>query len=413
MKRNVFYALIAFLSLGLFSCSNTDEPMTPISPSEVSDESVHNDSKVIADLITSIPLTEDIVNEVFSAVTDGLENGIEESYYFADILSESSTKSATRSNGSESKLGSEIRRLLNTTRSNSEIDADILEYGDYQIYWPYSEDWDGKTKPVITFVPEDDSQLWNYAYKQTENGIETIIVDEEFMEKNPVWIINKADIPYDELPNFNNNEFSKDGIYYCPRKTISSIESTNNQNDTRAAGEPVYTVYLGRFMSKKNYDSAWGGGSEFAIQMGAIENMVITSQEQLRATDPSVTYIRVTRSRKDVKNSRWKDVNAVLSSDWQPNENNAGFCIYEEDQGGTKYWDMTLSMKIKGIDIPFTLKMPYGSGDDLVYKTVYSRNFIFSTNNLTYDKDGNEQYVEHTAGQVYWTLPFKIGKTIL
>ena len=150
MKRTIFYALIASLSLCLFACSNTDEPMTTQSTSDGSDKIVYDDSKAIADLMTSIPLTEEIVNEVFSAVTNGIENGIEESYYFADVLSESA-KSATRSTNSESKLGAEIRRILNTTPSNSNIDNDILEFGDYQIYWPYSEDWDGKTKPVITF----------------------------------------------------------------------------------------------------------------------------------------------------------------------------------------------------------------------------------------------------------------------
>lgn len=408
MKRTFIYALIAYLSLGLFSCTNTDEPMTPQTPAGVSDKSVNDDTKAIADLMTSIPLSEDIVNEVFSAVSAGLENGIEESYYFADVMAESSTKSATRSDNSGANLGNELRRLLTTTRSSAGVDADILEYGDYQIYWPYSEDWDGKTKPVITFVPEDNSQLWNYGYRQTEEGVETIIVNEEFMEKNPVWIINKADIPYDELPNFNNNECSKNGIYYCPQNVTPSKISTSNSNETRAGGTPVYTVYLGKFMSEKNYDSVWNGGSEFAIQMGAIENMVITSQEQLRSTSPTVTYIRITRSRKDIKKKRWIESNTVLSSDWQPNENNAGFCIYEEDQGGTKYWEMSLSTKIKGIDIPFTLKMPYGSGDDLIYKIVYHRNFMFSTNNK---KDGVP--VVHHAGGVYWTMPYEIGETLL
>ncbi len=86
-------------------------------------------------------------------------------------------------------------------------------------------------------------------------------------------------------------------------------------------------------------------------------------------------------------------------------KNNAGFCIYEEDQGGTKYWEMSLSTKIKGIDIPFTLKMPYGSGDDLIYKVVYSRNFMFSTN--------NSEGTIHSAGGVYWTMPYKVGYTEL
>jgi len=408
MTNKLLYALIASLTFGFMSCTNTDEPKTSQIQSEKTNQAVSDESKIIAELMTSISLDEDIVNEVFSAVSNGLENGVEESYYFADVLSESSAKSAPKSRNSVSKLGDEIRQILNTSRSQTSIDTDILSYGDYQIYWPYSEDWDGKTKPVITFVPEDVSQLWNYGFKQTENGIDTIIVNEEYMETHPVWIINKADIPYDELPNFNDGEISKNGISYITRKRISTIESSDNQEVTsssRAAGEPVYTVYLGQFMADKNYDDVWNGGSEFAIQMGAIENVVITSQEQLRSTNPKITYIRITRSRKDIKNKRWATANAVMSSDWQPNENNAGFCIYEEDQGGTKYWDMSLSIKIKGVDTGFTLKMPYGSGDDYIYRTVYSRNFMFSTNNAA--------GTVHTTNRVYWTMPYKVGYTVL
>ena len=207
MNRTLIYAFITVLSLGLYACSSSDEPMALQSSPQTSDNNVSEDSENIARLMASIPLNKGIMNEVFSATQNGLENGIEESYYFADMLSESSAKSASRvsSTSQESILGRELRSLLNKSRSGNQVDIDLLQNGDYQIYWPYSEDWDGKTQPIITFVPKDENQLWNYGYRQTDDGIETIIVDEEFMESNPVWIINKADLSYDELPNFNNN----------------------------------------------------------------------------------------------------------------------------------------------------------------------------------------------------------------
>lgn len=308
MSRTIIYAFIAVLSLGLFACNSNDEPLAPQNSNESPDYNESEDSEKIAQLMTSIPLTKEIVNEVFSATQKGLENGIEESYYFADVLSDTPAKSASRasSESQESFLGCELRSALSKTRSNSQIDADLLQYGDYQIYWPYSEDWDGETQPVITFVPKDENQLWNYGYKQTDNGIETVIVDEKYMESNPVWIINKADFSYDELPNFNNGEFVKNGISYCPRKIITD-ETPNQTLSTRVSGLPVYTVYLGKLMSDHQFDKVWSGGSEFAIRMGAIEHMEITSEEQVKSENARINYVRVCRSRKDIKKKRWVD----------------------------------------------------------------------------------------------------------
>ena len=44
----------------------------------------------------------------------------------------------------------------------------------------------------------------------------------------------------------------------------------------------------------------------------------------------------------------------------------------------------------------------------MIYKTVISRNFILSTNN----RQGST-WVEHRAGDVRWTLPYKVGYTII
>lgn len=407
MKRTFIYAFIAALSLGLFACSSTDEPSAPQGSSEFSDYKVSEDTENIAQLLASIPLSKEIVNEVFHATQDGIENGLEESYYFADVLSDSSSaKSVSRASweSKESFLGRELRSALNKSRSDSRVDADILLYGDYQIYWPYSENWDRKTRPIITFVPKDDNQLWNYGYKQTDNGFDTIIVDEKYMESNPVWIVNKADFSYDELPNFNNNEFIKNGISYCPRKM--DYEESQNHTMTRAAGNPVYTVYLGKLKSEKQYDSVWSGGSEFAIRLGAIENMEITSEDQVKSENARINYVRVCRSRNDIKKKLWAELTGcVLSSDWQPNENNAAFSIYEEDQGSSKNYEANLSVNILGKNIGFSIKMPYGSHDDKICTQIYTRNFMFSTN--------NSSGTVFSSGGVYWTMPYEVGYTVL
>ena len=159
-------------------------------------------------------------------------------------------------------------------------------------------------------------------------------------------------------------------------------------------------------MSDHQYDKIWSGGSEFAIRMGAIEHMEIISEEQVKSENARINYVRVCRSRKDIKKKRWAELTGcVLSSDWQPNENNAAFSIYEEDEGGSKDYEASLSVKILGKDIGFSIKMPYGSHDDKICNQIYTRNFMFSTNN----SDGTI----HSSGGVYWTMPYKVGYTVL
>lgn len=373
----------------------------------IMDSIVMSDLLPIASLLSHISINNDICKEVHEAVSSATDNGLEESYYFQEILKEENNKITTRS-GNPSALGTLIKNYFtNSTTRSADADAinlELLAKSDIQIYWPYSEDWDGKTLPVITYAPENEDQEWNYAYKRNGDKIDTIIVNEEYMEKNPVWIINKSDISYEDLPNFSLKQKNKNNVLFLSK---SNEKIDNLHYTTRAAGEPVYTVYLGQFMAEKQYDKVWSGGSEFAIQMGAIENMQIESIQQLSSTNPQVTYLRITRSRKDIKKKRWITLNSVLSSDWYPNENNAAFMIHEEDQGKDINWEAELSIKIKGKDFGFKAKLPFGSHDDLIYKTVYKRTFVFSTNN----NEGNNWTV-HKVNGVSWTLPYKIGFTL-
>lgn len=82
--------------------------------------------------------------------------------------------------------------------------------------------------------------------------------------------------------------------------------------------------------------------------------------------------------------------------------------LHEEDSGEKSTWEADLSLKINDKDYGFKAKLPFQNHDELIYKIVYSRNFMFSTNN-----NRNGSWTEHTSGGVHWTMPYEVGYTNL
>lgn len=118
-----------------------------------------------------------------------------------------------------------------TDNGNSQYKSSTIEtstfhlyINDYiQIYWPYSENWDGTTAPVFVYAPENIHSLsgTGYVVGGSKGSIRTVSVNEEYCRTHPVWIINESEIPYSNLPNFAKGEtISKDGVYYAQRITI-------------------------------------------------------------------------------------------------------------------------------------------------------------------------------------------------
>ncbi len=370
--------------------------------------------KNLALLLTSLPMTGESYQEVFDAVSVANDNGLEEAYYFSEILTDTPEENKIATLRSASLKGKGLGQLIKETLSKEAelrsggigagavLDADKIANSNLQIYWPYAEDWDGSTPPVITFAPEDEDQDWNYAYKRNGERIDTIIVDEEYMMNNPVWIVNTSDRKYEDLPAFSKGENVANNTLYVQRKSTPAVKETRN-----GVSVPVYTVRLGRFMSSKQYDKVWSGGSEFVVQMGYIEHFKLENAENLSSLDPRITHAKVSRSRKDIRKRRWADLNSLLISDWHPKSSEAAFMIHEEDQGGNDHFEITVTAKVGPVSISAPIKIPHKSGDDLVYKNVISRNFILSTNNKQGDK-----WVEHNGSGVHWTFPYQIGYTI-
>lgn len=415
-------AIAVMLSTAFLSCSSMlqDTPPEEIAAQASQSESQYDSRQMakIAEIIARLDLSKEICEEVHKASLEGLSKHIEESYYFKEILSDDSSKKyMTR--GAKNNLGNLLRDFVSETRADygvKEGDLDLykLEESDLQIYWPYSEEWDGEETPVVTYFPLNPEQEWNWGYKKNGEGVERVKVDDEYAFQHPVWIVNEAEIAY------------TDALHYKPWD-LTPVDSDpiilpnpnsgdgNNVNGVNSLGpgltfNPVYTVFVGKFKSEKQYDSLFAGGSEFVIQMGNYQDMRITDLDKLLNNDPRVTYLKIFRSRGQIRKKEWVEfgTSAVLISNWYPESYDAGFMVYEEDQGGRQTWEASLTISLGGKDYGFKCSFPYKNGDDMIYKTTYNRNFIFSNGNKLAENAWNV----FTSGGVYWTLPYKMYSAV-
>ncbi|MCF0197961.1 MAG: hypothetical protein HUK02_01380 [Bacteroidaceae bacterium] len=421
MNKNLKQIVVVLSALFFVGCSNdVDDISVPSysAESSTSEKITSKNLQAIASLLASLPIDNETCREVKTTVETALFCGIEESAYFQEILSEQ-TKISTRSL-LESRLGRLLHEHYRNTRASAE-DADMVPLsvlensGRLQIYWPYSEDWDGVSMPAITFAPEDESQLWNIAFVKDNERIDTIVVDEEYMQNHPVWIVNLSEIRYEDLPDFSSGQYVANSCAFVGQGYVATHESHDTPlasqsvtRSTRSDNNLVYTVQLGSFMSDHQYDSVWAGGSEFIIQMGSLDRFEISSNSQLTVLDPEVTYIRINRSRKDIKNQRWWTDTSVLNFDWTPNENDAAFMIHEEDGGDAVQWEADLSLTWGGAEYGFKVNLPYKNKDELIYKIVYKRDYVFSNSNY----NAVDGWTINSSGGVHWTMPYVIGNVL-
>ena len=163
MKR--FY-LLCCLSVMLLSCEILDDDIAKHASAVALDE--------VAQVLANIPLGPVQMKEVFAAVSSSSGNGYDEEYMMLDLFAEPGSgvgddrlpvsKSFSADGVLLRDMIEDYVRSTPQTKSAGGIEApsqwlDRLAESDVQIYWPFSESWDGKTLPVITFDPENDAEV--------------------------------------------------------------------------------------------------------------------------------------------------------------------------------------------------------------------------------------------------------------
>lgn len=376
LLASVAPALAVFAALFSSACDRVEQAeLSPADPISMVDPATDLSAESVARMLSGLPLTLTQVREVFDGVVSSSSNGYDEEYPFANLLASpgSGVGHELLQTRSVTEYPEPLRDLLSAadiakTRAGSFLDA--LSASGLQIYWPYSEDWDGKAMPVITFNPEessgdaylrrqDDSNV-GFLREQLPNGawiVKEVTVDEEYARNHPVWVINRNEDAAYLTPQM------LDALY--PERTVAV--STRSYEDCR-------TLVLKEFKAHRNYDSWLAGGSEFFVKCGSLNGFTAKTEEEFKLYSPSVTDMMINVKRKNVgKTLRF---NTVLVSEWTSQLEECVFLMIEDDGGKQTSWKASGLVKIKSKSYGFEVELPFRRNDDLVWRGKLSNNYF-------------------------------------
>ena len=341
----------------------------------------------VAQVLANIPLGTDQMSEVFGAVSSSAVNGYDEEYMMYDLFGTPGagvgddrlplSKAPELSGVPLRDMIADYVRSQATTKSASGIEdpsewLDRLAESDVQIYWPFSESWDGEELPVITFDPEDDSEV-NIGYRITEDSegfrrIEEVLVDEDVAMEMPVWVVNRnTDAGYTTLEMLRREDpdWGEGGGSIIVGSGSGSGSGTKSVSKVQSGGT-VRSLILKDFTMNRNYDSWFAGASEFFVKVGAFEDFTATTEAELKLFTPSITdfLIVVRRNQKGIP----VPFNAIVFSEWTDLVDSFAFMIIEDDGGTIKEWNCTAFVRVESKSYGVELKIPYRSSDDIVWR---------------------------------------------
>lgn len=390
--------VLAAVAVSMLSACNADERVEPVfTPVEESLQTQALSPGNIARLLAEIPFTAAQLNEVYEAVTASSLNGYDEEYTFelmamspgsgvgddrlsalndgtASAQGTAGTRSAGNAGSNEgtaaarasdyaaggglwNSLEEKLSQSGIATRSGSFAD-ELADCG-LQIYWPYSENWDGKTTPVITFNPGYETlSSTGYIREDLPDGswvIKELEVDEAYAEENPVWVIN----------------WNEDKDYLTPQMT----ERLNPaQASTRAKTTGFKTLVLKDFKAHNHHDCWLAGASEYFVKCGSLEGFDAETDEELKLYSPSVADMLIVVKRRYV--GKYARYNSVLVSEWTSQLDECALLIVEDDGGKQTSWKATGVVKIKSKSYGFEIDLPFQRNDDIIWRGSLSRNYV-------------------------------------
>ena len=362
----------------------------------------------VAQMLSELPMEPVHFKEVHRAVSSSSGNGYDEEYMMRDLFAspgrgvgeEDSGKSGN-SVAEHSKSLSDILPLRDLIIQYAENRAatkasgfdpgiwlESLSSSDIQIYWPYSEDWDGETQPVFTYDPGDGSQVGvGWKVYTDERGVRTvrkIEVDEKYAAAYPVWVVNRnsdsgytsLDVMRREHPEWDNGG----GALIIGGPVSSQSPGVPLPEEGTKAASSVKTLILKDFTMRRHYDTWLAGGSEFFIKAGSVNDFVASTEAELQLYVPAVTDFMVVVKRKQLGQAL--PFNTVLVSDWTSQLTQVAFMIVEDDGGSLTQWKCSAVVKVASKSYGFDISLPFNTRDDIVWRGQLSRRYIEATDKI-------------------------------
>ena len=366
MKRRIL-TVLAMTAVLAAACEITDNRI----PEDPDEEQISVRLDEVAEILAMLPIRDSHMGEVHDAVSSSSDNGYDEEYTMRQLfidpgsgVGDKVSKSGKSYDEPLWRLIDEQVRSMSATKSLS-MDPDrfleALTESDIQIYWPFSEDWDGESMPVITFDPEDGAVV-NTGYKivvedDGSRHVEEVMVDEEMASEVPVWVVNRNDdAGYTSLEMLRRED---------PDWGEGGGSIIVNPNPTRVS-EGLKTLILKEFTMNRNYDSWFAGASEFFVKIGYMEDFNASTEAELRLYSPMVTDFMIVVKRNQVGIPQ--NFNAILMSDWSEKADACAFMITEDDGGTRTEWVSKAKVFIEGKSYGVEITLPLNVRDDIVWR---------------------------------------------
>ena len=364
--RNCILCLASFL---LAACSRDAGSPVPAPPVTTLAE--------VAEIMSELPYEREHLLEVYDAVGSSSGNGYDEEYMMADLFESpgagvgderAGTRAVSYSRPIRELFAERLSSRLATRSGASAVEEYIgaLSASDIQIYWPYSEDWDGETLPIITYDPGYGAETnMGYVLEYGPEGaevVDSVLVDEALAMTRPVWVINRNDDA-----GFTPLEmFLKSGTDASP-EYAPAVSIVGGEDESRM-------LLVKSFQMLRNYDSWFGGASEFFVKCGAVDGFKASTDEELRLYTPSVTDFMVVVKRRQL--GKTIPLDALLLTSLTPQMENVAFLIIEDDGGKTTSWKCSAVVKYNSKSYGFEINIPYKDRDDIVWRGQLSSSFF-------------------------------------
>ena len=333
----------------------------------------------VAGIMSQLPIEAAHLAEVHDAVSSSSGNGYDEEYMLSDLFlspgsgvgSTAETKSSSYANPLRDLFVDYLSDNLPATKSaRTDVEAYVqaLTESGYQIYWPYSEDWDGETFPIITFDPGYGVES-NYGYEVNigpdgARVVDSVRVDESVAAARPVWVINRND----------DSAFTPLDLFV---KSSSARTKASGDEDE----ESCHSLKLESFKMLRNYDSWFAGASEFFVKCGAVDGFKASVIEDLTTYSPSVTDFMIVVKRR--QKGKELPLDCMMLTDFTDQMDKIAFLVLEDDGGEMTSWKCEATVKYNSKSYGFDIELPIRKNDDIVWRGQLSRSWFKEGESIT------------------------------
>lgn len=362
------------MTLALVSCEVVDNVAKP---SEGEGDTTYVDLEKVAGILAAVPLMQTHLDEVHDAVSSSSGNGYDEEYTMRHLFGNPGAGVGDKDVRSGSEYTDPLWKLIDrhvrsmaATKASGTDDPDMflkmLTESDVQIYWPYSEQWNGKDMPVITFDPEDGARTnTGYRIKVEHDGsrhVEKVVVDEATAMEVPVWVVNRnTDSGYTSLEMLRREDPA-----WGEGGGAIIINPSKDRTSQVKSGSGMKTLVLKEFTMNRNYDSWFAGASEFFVKIGYLDNFTASTEAEMRLYNPMVTDFMIVVKRNQVGVPQ--PFNAILVTDWSDQVESCAFMITEDDGGTQTEWTSKAKVFVAGKSYGVEITIPLNIRDDVVWR---------------------------------------------